>query len=793
MVVSGSIAAGSSVWVDDGDDAWTDGVVVAVNAENIEVLCNSGKKVVVTSSNVYLKDAEAPSCGVDDMTKLTYLHVPGALSNLKSRYDINEIYTYAGNILIAVNPFTKLPNFNEGHMASYKGATFGDLSPHPFAIADAAYRAMINKGRSQSILVIGESGAGRTENTKLLMHYLGYIGARASTGERSVEQKVIESNCVLEAFGNAKTVTNNNSSRFGKFVEIQFDKEGMISGAAIKTYLLEQSRVCQLSDHERNYHCFYMLCAAPQEVLQRYKVENPRTFHYLNQSDCYDIDGLDESDAYERTKRAMDVVGISYEEQEAIFRVLAAILHLGNIEFVKGKEANSSVPKDNKSWFHLKTAADLLKCETKALEKSLCKHLLIIENETIPMSLGPESAATTRDGLARLIYSQLFDQLVNKINNSIGQDHSSENYIGVLDIYGFESFKTNSFEQFCINLANEKLQQHFLQHVFKDEQQQCIDEEINSSHIKFNDNQEILNLMEKYPGGILALLDDACKPPHESCSKPPHESFAEKLYQTFNNHKGFSKPKFSRSDFTIRHYAGDVTYQAELFLDKNRDPVVAEHQSLLLASSCSFVASLFPLSKETSNISKFSSIGSRFKQQLHSLLETLNLTDPHYIRCIKPNNLLKPAIFENKKVLQQLHCGGVMEAIRIISSGYPIRKPFSEFVDYVRILAFEVLSGSLDEINACKSLMEKMGFQGYKIGKTKMFLKASQMAELDARRSEVLERAAKIIQSKIRSYMARKSFILLRQSVLLIPICVQRLIWKNKRHKKISNYNCFAR
>ncbi|XP_011080138.1 myosin-6-like [Sesamum indicum] len=763
MVAPITLGVGSLVWLEDPDVAWIDGEVVAVNNEDIKVLCTSGKTVAVKSSNVYPKDAEAPPCGVDDMTKLAYLHEPGVLDNLKSRYDINEIYTYTGNILIAVNPFQRLPHLYDSHMmAQYKGAAFGELSPHPFAVADAAYRLMMNEGISQSILVSGESGAGKTESTKLLMQYLAYMGGRSAAEGRTVEQQVLESNPVLEAFGNAKTVRNNNSSRFGKFVEIQFDQRGRISGAAVRTYLLERSRVCQVSDPERNYHCFYMLCAAPPEDIQKYKLGNPRTFHYLNQSNCYELDGVDDSKEYIATRRAMDTVGISSEEQDAIFRVIAAILHLGNIEFVKGKEIDSSMPKDEKSWFHLRTAAEMFMCDAKSLEDSLCKRVIVTRDETITKELDPEAAAASRDALAKIVYSRLFDWLVEKINSSIGQDPNSKCLIGVLDIYGFESFKTNSFEQFCINLTNEKLQQHFNQHVFKMEQEEYTKEEINWSYIEFIDNQDVLDLIEKKPGGIIALLDEACMFPRST-----HETFAQKLYQTFKNHKRFSKPKLARSDFTISHYAGDVTYQTEQFLDKNKDYVIAEHQALLNASKCSFVSGLFPVSnEESSKQSKFSSIGSRFKQQLQSLLETLSSTEPHYIRCVKPNNLLKPAIFENYNVLQQLRCGGVMEAIRISCAGYPTKKPFVEFVDRFGILAPEVLDGSTDEVAVCKRLLEKVRLQGYQIGKTKVFLRAGQMAELDARRTEVLGRSASIIQRKIRSYMARKSFILLRRSAI---------------------------
>ncbi|VVA34612.1 PREDICTED: myosin-6 [Prunus dulcis] len=787
MAANVNLAVGSLVWVEDPEVAWMDGEVVGVNGEEIEINCTSGKTVVAKVSSVYPKDPEFPSCGVDDMTKLAYLHEPGVLQNLKSRYHINEIYTYTGSILIAVNPFRRLPHLYDNHMMEqYKGVAVGELSPHPFAIADAAYRQMINEGISQAILVSGESGAGKTESTKMLMRYLAYMGGRAASEGRSVEQQVLESNPVLEAFGNAKTVRNNNSSRFGKFVELQFDQRGRISGAAIRTYLLERSRVCQVSDPERNYHCFYMLCAAPPEDVERYKLGNQRAFHYLNQSNCYELDGVDDSKEYLATRKAMNVVGISSDEQDAIFRVVAAILHLGNVEFAKGNETDSSEPKDDKSRFHLKIAAELFMCDGQSLEDSLCKRVIVTRDETIKKSLDPDSAAISRDALAKIVYTRLFDWLVNKINNSIGQDPDSKYLIGVLDIYGFESFKTNSFEQFCINLTNEKLQQHFNQHVFKMEQEEYTKEEIDWSYIEFIDNQDILDLIEKKPGGIIALLDEACMFPRST-----HETFSQKLYQTFKDHKRFSKPKLSPTDFTICHYAGDVTYQTEFFLDKNKDYVVTEHQALLSASECSFVSGLFPLlPEESAKSSKFSSIGSRFKQQLQSLLETLSAIEPHYIRCVKPNNQLKPAIFENGAVLQQLCCGGVMEAIRISCAGYPTRKTFAEFASRFSILAPEVLNGSVDEVAACKKLLQKVNLKGYQVGKTKVFLRAGQMAELDAYRSEVLGRSASIIQRKVRSYLCHKKFVLLRLSAIQIQaLCrgqVGRHQYENMRREAAS-------
>ncbi|KAL3830014.1 hypothetical protein ACJIZ3_018816 [Penstemon smallii] len=766
MASSVNINVGSQVWLEDPVLAWIDGEVIRIDGQDVHIQTRNGKEVVVNISKVFPKDTEASPGGVDDMTKLSYLHEPGVLQNLAARYELNEIYTYTGNILIAINPFQRLPHLYDTHMMEqYKGAALGELSPHVFAIADVAYRAMIHDGKSNSILVSGESGAGKTETTKMLMRYLACLGGRSGVEGRTVEQQVLESNPVLEAFGNAKTVRNNNSSRFGKFVEIQFDKSGRISGAAIRTYLLERSRVCQISNPERNYHCFYLLCAAPPEVRDKYKLGSPESFHYLNQSKCYKLDGVSDSEEYLATRRAMDIVGISEEEQDAIFRVVAAVLHLGNIEFAKGKEIDSSVIKDEKSRFHLNTTAELLKCDPKSLEDALIKRVMVTPEEVITMTLDPEAALGSRDALAKTAYSRLFDWIVQKINISIGQDPNSKAIIGVLDIYGFESFKHNSFEQFCINFTNEKLQQHFNQHVFKMEQEDYEKEQINWSYIEFVDNQDVLDLIEKKPGGIIALLDEACMFP-----KSTHETFAQKLYQTFTKNKRFIKPKLSRTNFTISHYAGEVTYMADLFLDKNKDYVVAEHQDLLTASKCYFVSGLFPaLPEESSKSSKFSSIGSRFKLQLHSLMETLNSTEPHYIRCVKPNNVLKPGIFENLNIMQQLRCGGVLEAIRISCAGYPTRRTFDEFLLRFGVLAPEILDS--DEKVACQKILEKMGLKGYQLGKTKVFLRAGQMAELDARRAEVLGNAARTIQRQMRTYIARKEFISLCQAAIQLQSC----------------------
>ncbi|XP_022892708.1 myosin-15 [Olea europaea var. sylvestris] len=660
-------------------------------------------------------------------------------------------------------------------MEQYKGAPFGELSPHVFAVADASYRAMISEGCSQSILVSGESGAGKTETTKLIMQYLTYVGGRAIGGDRTVEQQVLESNPLLEAFGNARTVRNDNSSRFGKFVEIQFNASGKISGAAIRTYLLERSRVVQITDPERNYHCFYQLCASGRDA-EIYKLGHPSNFHYLNQSKIYELDGVSNAEEYIKTRRAMDIVGISHEEQEAIFRTLAAILHLGNIDFSPGKEHDSSVIKDQKSNFHLQMAADLFMCDVNLLLATLCTRSIQTYEGIIVKALDCNAAVAGRDALAKSVYAGVFDWLVEKINRSVGQDHESKMQIGVLDIYGFECFKFNSFEQFCINFANEKLQQHFNEHVFKMEQEEYRREEINWSYIEFIDNQDVLDLIEKKPIGIIALLDEACMFP-----KSTHETFSNKLFQNFRTHPRLEKEKFSETDFTISHYAGKVTYQTDTFLDKNRDYVVVEHCNLLSSSKSPFIAGLFPpLPEESSRSSyKFSSVASRFKQQLQALMATLSSTEPHYIRCVKPNSLNRPHKFENRSILHQLRCGGVLEAVRISLAGYPTRKTYHEFVDRFGIIALDILDESYDEKMTTAKILRRLNLGNFQLGKTKVFLRAGQIGILDARRAEVLDSAAKHIQGHLRTFLARRDFISHRVAAISLQSCCRGYLAQN--------------
>eukprot|EP00899_Mesostigma_viride_P015795 jgi/Mesvir1/24216/Mv10927-RA.2 len=769
-VVEGHVhAVGTKVWVEDEEKSWISAEVVKIEEGKVRVRTAKGVEKVLDSAQCPPQEPYIAH-GVDDMTKLNYLHEPGVLNNLAYRYSIDNIYTYTGSILIAVNPFCRLPHlYNSAMMDYYKGKELGELSPHVFAIADSSYRTMYKEKVSQSILVSGESGAGKTETTKLIMQYLAYMGGqRDKEGDKPVEQQVLESNPLLEAFGNAKTVRNDNSSRFGKFMDIQFDKRGRISGAGIRTYLLERSRIVQISNPERNFHIFYQLCdGADAEERDAYKLDKPSTFRYLNQSTCYNLDGVNNAEEYRRTKRAMDIVGISKEEQEAIFRSVAAVLHLGNIVFKPSADGEGSQLKDEVADRHLHICADLLRVNAQGLLDALVTRTIVTRDEKYTKPLNQAASEDNRDSLAKIIYARMFDWLVERINNSIGQDGTSSMSVGVLDIYGFESFTKNSFEQFCINLANEKLQQHFNQHVFKMEQEEYEREMINWSYIEFVDNQDVLDLIEKKPIGILALLDEACMFP-----KSTHLTFSTKLYQHFTDHARFLKPKRSESEFILKHYAGEVNYSTDLFLDKNKDYVVAEHMQLLGAAGCQFVRGLFPPDPasdgEVKSSFKFSSIGTRFKTQLADLMKTLSTTQPHYIRCIKPNGKNKPSIFEESSVLHQLRCGGVLEAVRISCAGYPTRLLYDDFIDRFGLLQPKLVDSNLDGRKIAEQLLQFAGLENYQLGCTKVFLRAGQLAVLDTLRTNTLNKNAVILQKHVRRFLAMRRYRRIRRATIVM-------------------------
>ena len=807
---AGALAGGTEVWIprarvgtaDAGEveDAARDGIGATHARGTIARASEGGGTVAVALADGRVVDVDVgevlPRDGTtqEDMVKLNHLHEPGVLENLRARYAQEDIYTYTGSILIAVNPFKDVGHLYDDHMMGmYRGARLGDLSPHVFATADAAYEAMRSEGRSQSVLVSGESGAGKTETAKLLMRYIAHrsssegvdaSGAHDATSE-ATQRKVLESNPLLEAFGNAKTVRNDNSSRFGKYVEMQFDAKHRISGAAIRTYLLERSRVVKTSDQERNFHVFYQLCAgAETSDRETWRLKDATEFYYTNQGSCFTLKGVNDAEEYARTLAAMDVIGITKDEQKSIMSVIAGILHLGNVRFVDNADSvdEGCDFADGDAKAALLDCAAVLQLDVVKLERSLRTRRIVLADEVIYKPLSATAAVHSRDALAKSLYSRLFDALVERINAGVGQDQGSESFIGVLDIYGFESFAVNSFEQFCINFANEKLQQHFNQHIFKLEQAEYEKEGIDWSYIEFIDNQDILDVIERRSNGIISLLDESCM-----LASSTDSQFVQKLYSGLKDEKRFSKPKLTQTAFTLSHYAGEVTYESDSFLDKNKDFVIQEHVEILASSSHKGLTDMFSAtsteqSERSKSSTKFSSVSARFKKQLGELMSKLNSTEPHYIRCIKPNAASKPATFDGSSVLQQLRCGGVLEAIRISCAGYPSRKPIEVFLARYGLL--DPRSASLyfegREKEALQGILQTVRIDGWQIGKTQVFLRAGQMAILDGMRLNKLNTAAIEIQSRARAFVKRKQFCEMRAASIKIAAATRGMLARKK-------------
>lgn len=541
----------------------------------------------------------------------------------------------------------------------------------------------------------------------------------------------------MEAFGNAKTSRNDNSSRFGKYIEIQFDNDANIIGAKIRTYLLERSRLIFQPEIERNYHIFYQLCAgAPSKEKKDFELSQYSDFHYLNQSGTGEIPGVNDAEEFEVTQKALSTVGLSVDLQWKIFRVLAALLHIGNIK-VTGR-GDAMLPETDPA---LLTATRLLGINTSEFRKWIVRKQIITRSEKIVTNLSPTQANVVKDSVAKYIYSNLFDWLVDVINQSLSapDEKAIRNFIGVLDIYGFEHFKKNSFEQFCINYANEKLQQQFNQHVFKLEQEEYVREKINWTFIEFSDNQKCIEMIEGKLG-ILSLLDEESRLPAGS-----DQAFCQKLYDNFSSpeYKNyFKKPRFSSSAFTIAHYAHDVEYEAENFLEKNKDSVPDEHLQLLQNSEFSFLDEILSAAlknipapvenKRKSMVVKKPTLGSIFKNSLINLMDTIGQTNVHYIRCIKPNEAKVAWEFEAPMVLSQLRACGVLETIRISCLGYPSRWTFEEFAD--RYYALVPSSNwdpkaNPDVRGLCNVILDTCinDVDKYQVGETKIFFRAGQV------------------------------------------------------------------
>ncbi|XP_044306100.1 unconventional myosin-VIIa isoform X2 [Varanus komodoensis] len=748
-------------------------VVKLCDSGQIQVVDDEGNEHWISPQNAtHIKPMHPTSIhGVEDMIRLGDLNEAGILRNLLIRYREHLIYTYTGSILVAVNPYQLLPIYSAEQIRLYTNKKIGEMPPHIFAIADNCYFNMQRNNKDQCCIISGESGAGKTESTKLILQFLAAISGQHSW----IEQQVLEANPILEAFGNAKTIRNDNSSRFGKYIDIHFNKRGAIEGAKIEQYLLEKSRVCRQAQDERNYHVFYcMLKGMAPEQKKLLGLRKAADYNYLSMGNCITCDGRDDSKEYSNIRAAMKVLMFTDTENWEISKLLAAILHMGNLRY----EARTYDNLDACEVVHsasLITAASLLEVDPQDLMNCLTSRTIITRGETVSTPLSMDQALDVRDAFVKGIYGRLFVWIVEKINAAIYRPPSHEHKsvrrsIGLLDIFGFENFTVNSFEQLCINFANENLQQFFVRHVFKLEQEEYNLENINWQHIEFTDNQDALDMIAIKPMNIISLIDEE--------SKFPKGTDATMLHKLNSQHKlntNYIPPKNNYdTQFGINHFAGVVYYETKGFLEKNRDTLHGDIIQLVHSSRNKFIKQIFQadvaMGAETRKRSP--TLSSQFKRSLELLMRTLSVCQPFFVRCIKPNEYKKPMLFDRELCVRQLRYSGMMETIRIRRAGYPIRYTFVEFVDRYRVLMPGVKPAYKqgDLRGTCQRIAEAVlgKDDDWQIGKTKIFLKDHHDMLLEIERDKAITDKVILIQKVVRGFKDRSNFLKVRNAVLMI-------------------------
>ncbi|CAA7049152.1 unnamed protein product [Microthlaspi erraticum] len=752
------------VWCRVGNGQWQLGMIQSTTADTSLVMLSTANVVKVSTEELFPANPDILE-GVEDLIQLSYLNEPSVLYNLRVRYSQDLIYSKAGPVLIAVNPFKNVEIYGNDFISAYQKKSVD--APHVYAVADAAYDEMMREEKNQSIIISGESGAGKTETAKFAMQYLAALGG----GSCGVEYEILKTTCILEAFGNAKTSRNANSSRFGKLIEIHFSAMGKICGAKLDTFLLEKSRVVQLFNGERSYHIFYELCAGASPILkEKLKLKTASEYTYLSQSDCLTINGVDDAQKFHKLLEAFDIVQIPKEHQERVFALLAAVLWLGNVSFrVTDNENHVEVVADEA----VTNAAMLMGCNSEELMVVLSTRKLQAGTDCIAKKLTLRQATDMRDGIAKFIYANLFDWLVEQINIALEVGKSlTGRSISILDIYGFESFKNNSFEQFCINYANERLQQHFNRHLFKLEQEEYEEDGIDWTKVEFVDNQECLDLIEKKPIGLLSLLDEESNFP-----KATDLTFANKLKQHLKTNSCF-KGERGRA-FRVNHYAGEVLYDTNGFLEKNRDPLPADLINLLSSCDCHLLKLFSSKMRDKSqkplmlSDSTNQTVGTKFKGQLFKLMNTLENTSPHFIRCIKPNSKQLSRVYEEDLVLQQLRCCGVLEVVRISRSGYPTRLTHQEFAGrYGFLLSDKRLSQDPLSVSIAVLKQYDVHPEMYQVGYTKLYLRTGQIGIFEDRRKKVLQGIVGL-QKHFRGHLSRGYFHNMRKGALVLQSYVR--------------------
>merc|ERR1719341_639239 len=718
----------------------------------------------------------------EDMADLTCLNEASVLHNIKERYYSGLIYTYSGLFCVVVNPYKRLPIYTEKIIEIYKGKKRHEVPPHVFAITDIAYRSMLQDREDQSILCTGESGAGKTENTKKVIQYLAFVAASkpkssshipASNSDLSfgeLEQQLLKANPILEAFGNAKTVKNDNSSRFGKFIRINFDASGYIAGANIETYLLEKARIIRQAPDERTFHIFYqLLMGAPQQYKSQMILEDARNYTFMTKG-AVRVPGIEDVEEFQMTQNAMKVMGISDEDMGSIWRVISASLLFGNMEFKQERNSDQATLPDNTV---AQKVAHLLGIQVTDPTKAFLKPRIKVGRDYVTKAQTKEQVEFAIEAIAKATYERLFKWIVTRINRSLDRTkRQGASFIGILDIAGFEIFEVNSFEQLCINYTNEKLQQLFNHTMFILEQEEYQREGIEWKFIDFGlDLQPTIDLIEK-PMGIMALVDEECWFP-----KATDKSFVEKLVTSHAVHPKFVKSDFkSTADFSVLHYAGQVNYSAAQWLMKNMDPLNENIVQYLQASQDPFVchiwkdAEIVGMAQQAMTDTQFGrvtrkgmfrTVSQLYKEQLSKLMVTLRNTNPNFVRCIIPNHEKKAGKINAPLVLDQLRCNGVLEGIRICRQGFPNRIPFQEFRQRYELLTPNVIpKGFMDGKKACEKMIEALELDPglFRIGQSKIFFRAGVLAHLEEERDLRITDLVVKFQAYCRGLLARRNY-----------------------------------
>ncbi|XP_076298788.1 myosin heavy chain 10 isoform X1 [Lasioglossum baleicum] len=780
------------VWVPHDTQGFVAAGIKGERGDEVEVeIAETGKRVLVAKDDI--QKMNPPKYDkVEDMAELTCLNEASVLHNLKDRYYSGLIYTYSGLFCVVVNPYKRLSIYTEKIMERYKGIKRHEVPPHVFAITDTAYRSMLQDREDQSILCTGESGAGKTENTKKVIQYLAYVAASKPKSNATpspaliigsgcvsdkfavingeLEQQLLQANPILEAFGNAKTVKNDNSSRFGKFIRINFDASGYIAGANIETYLLEKSRAIRQAKDERTFHIFYQLLAgASAEQKKEFILEDPKHYPFLSNG-ALPVPGVDDSAEFFSTVKSMHIMGMTNEDFSSIFRIVSAVMLFGSMQFRQERNSDQATLPDNTV---AQKISHLLGLSVTEMTKAFLKPRIKVGRDFVTKAQTKEQVEFAVEAISKACYERMFRWLVNRINRSLDRTkRQGASFIGILDMAGFEIFELNSFEQLCINYTNEKLQQLFNHTMFILEQEEYQREGIEWKFIDFGlDLQPTIDLIDK-PMGIMALLDEECWFP-----KATDKTFVEKLVGAHSVHPKFMKTDFRGvADFAIIHYAGKVDYSAAKWLMKNMDPLNENVVSLLQNSQDPFVchiwkdAEIVGMAQQALTDTQFGArtrkgmfrtVSQLYKEQLAKLMVTLRNTNPNFVRCIIPNHEKRAGKIDAPLVLEQLRCNGVLEGIRICRQGFPNRIPFQEFRQRYELLTPNAIpKGFMDGKKACEKMIQALELDPnlYRVGQSKIFFRAGVLAHLEEERDYKITDIIVNFQAFCRGFLARRNY-----------------------------------